>query len=341
LVCGKQQYHHVIRDGELMPLAALAGTLISLHASAACPDLTGRYAIQSEDGRVFVSIQQVACERATVHWDIQSYDGRSGVPSALTLDGRFRPDSGWFGGGRQLSAARFNGDTLEIVARPHTSRDSTSVSWRLWLHPIPGGDLCTLFSHLDGDVGGIIAARIGPLGADEAANRASARLSGPPCAQRKSSKQCGVGPLALTGDGIGELRVGRTVASVREQCRVLEDKQLPHGNEGHPERRIKVVIAGSVFDATVVDDRVWRIEVLSAHARTRDSLGVGTTARELQRRGARPPSYGEGGVYTTIESMCGLSFRLGGLQHPVAIKRGWQAIPPDARVDLVLMFGCR
>ena len=166
-------------------------------------------------------------------------------------------------------------------------------------------------------------------------------LSLPACAQRPTATMsCGTS-WELTGNGIGEFRIGRLVTELRSSCDVVADTTLAFGNEGQPERRIAIRVASDTLEATVVEGRVWRIEVDAPAFRTSDSLGVGSTAAQLRKRGARRPGYGEGGIYTTIPTLCGLSFRIAAETHPVAIERGWAALPDSAPVDEVLIVGCR
>jgi len=141
----------------------------------ACPTLDGRYVIQGEDNRVYVSITVRQCNSASVGW---TYSGDStDAAHRLALDGRAQRDSGWFGLGKQWSSARFAGDTLEIVARPVDAKTPDAVAWRLRLHQLPSGDLCTRF--WDGHtLSAIVAARIGSDGESRAAQRAEDLLNG-------------------------------------------------------------------------------------------------------------------------------------------------------------------
>jgi hypothetical protein len=146
---------------------------------------------------------------------------------------------------------------------------------------------------------------------------------------------CGVGQSAVLGDsGIGSLRIGVAVDDLRSRCRVISDTNVP-GIEGTRERRIVVALGANPTAATIVDNRVWRIEVETPRFRTADSLGVRTTGAQLKRGPGRIAS-GEGAVFALRQNHCGLSFRVRGVS-PSAV---WRTMPDSARVDRVLIIGC-
>jgi hypothetical protein len=141
---------------------------------------------------------------------------------------------------------------------------------------------------------------------------------------------------ALSGQGIGDLRVGAPVETVARSCRILRDT-IAAGAEGLQERRIVVALARDSVTAVVDSNRVWRLHVRSPAFRTADSLGVGMPAAALRRSGARVLS-GEGKVFVTLPSHCGLSFRLRGVE--AGRVSSVAQIPANADVDEVLAFGC-
>ena len=148
---------------------------------------------------------------------------------------------------------------------------------------------------------------------------------------------CQVTPTTvLSGDGIGALRLGATLQDVRAACDVIHDSTLTHGNEGMPERRIRVALATDTLEGVVVNDSLRRVEVTTPRIRTADSLGVGTTARRLRDANATL-AVGDRGVFALVPTHCGLSFHLAGVRPDQA---SWSEVPDEAIVDRVLVFGC-
>jgi len=142
----------------------------------------------------------------------------------------------------------------------------------------------------------------------------------------------------LTGNGIGDLRVGATAGQVHKQCDVIRDTTLQFGAEGMPERRIAVRLGRDTVEGTVVNDKVWRLEVLSLRFRTEDSLGVGSTAGRIRQQAVKYLGYGEGGPFISLPKHCGLSFELAGVK---GFARSWSQVPNTATVRRVLVLGCK
>ena len=152
------------------------------------------------------------------------------------------------------------------------------------------------------------------------------------------------GKPILADDGVGELKVGVSVAAVKQACEVISDSEEP-GSEGMKERVVVARVGGESVRAVVTSDRVWRVEITSPRILTSDSLGVDTPLHVIAiRRGARffP---GEDGVYGFVADHCGLSFRF---SVPLRPPRGsdWtaQAIDKahgDAAVNKVLVTECQ
>jgi hypothetical protein len=148
---------------------------------------------------------------------------------------------------------------------------------------------------------------------------------------------CGVDvTTVLTGDGIGDLRIGAPVDAVARMCRILRDTTAA-GAEGLQERTIVVDLGRDSVTAVVTAGRVWRVHVGSPAFRTADSLGVGTPASALRRAGARVLT-GEGKLFVALSSHCGLSFRLRGVEFGRVTSVA--QLPPSAVVDEVLAIGC-
>jgi hypothetical protein len=152
-----------------------------------------------------------------------------------------------------------------------------------------------------------------------------------------AGRACGVtARTALTGDGIGGLRVGARVEDVAAACRVLRDT-TGLGTEGQQERTILVDLGRDSVTAVVSAGRVWRVHVQTPAFRTADSLGVGTPVGAFRHRGPEI-LMGEGHVFLRLPSHCGLSFRL---RDVVAGRASsLEQLPDGAAVDEVLAIGC-
>lgn len=126
--------------------------------------------------------------------------------------------------------------------------------------------------------------------------------------QPASNFRCGItGAPVLTSLGIGNLQVGRTIDVVKRTCRVIRDNA--EMSEGSPERVLTVMIDNDRIRVTVLNGLVWRLEVTSPRFQTRDGLHIGTSLSRLVARGGVRLLEGEDGLYVTLASHCGLSFR--------------------------------
>jgi hypothetical protein len=127
--------------------------------------------------------------------------------------------------------------------------------------------------------------------------------------QAGSDFGCGIkNDAVLTSLGIGNLQVGRTIDVIKRTCRVIRDN--PEMNEGGPERVVTVVLIGrDPIRVTVLNGLVWRLDLTSPRFQTRDGLRVGTSLSRLVARGGVRLLEGEDGLYVTLASHCGLSFR--------------------------------
>ena len=143
-------------------MLALLALLAHATTSAPCPDLSGRYLIPGEDGAVTVIIEQSRCETVTIQWNIRSAPDSSFSRHRLALGGEFQLDTGWFGGSRvQLTAARFEGDTLVLSTRAAPGHRAPPPFIMAKFRAIVDG-ICTAFQYpSDGGVW-IFASRIRP-----------------------------------------------------------------------------------------------------------------------------------------------------------------------------------
>jgi hypothetical protein len=108
----------------LMTAAISVAATGHAQASPQCPNLSGNYMIQGEDGQVHISIDQHECDRITIVRK-SGYLGKiTSETHILKLDGKDQKDSPWLGGREQLrTSAKFVGSKLEVKAR--TSSGST------------------------------------------------------------------------------------------------------------------------------------------------------------------------------------------------------------------------
>ena len=119
---------------------------------------------------------------------------------------------------------------------------------------------------------------------------------------------CGIrnGPV-LTSLGTGNLQIGRTIAVVKQTCRVIRDED--EMSEAGRERILTVMVGDDPVRVTVGSGLVSRIALRSPRFQTRDGLHVGTSLSRLTARGGVRLLEGEDGLYVTLASHCGLSFR--------------------------------
>lgn len=158
------------------------------------------------------------------------------------------------------------------------------------------------------------------------------------------SLTCGVSRATrLTDEGLGELKPGRPVAEVKRLCNVTSDGQQ-RGIEGQMERVMVVDLAGENVAASIVDDKVWRLDIRTPRFTTADSLGVDTSLRRIAHLRGAQFAPGEDGVYGFAADHCGMSFRFslpmrppaGGQWTVATIERDHG----DAVVDRVLIKKC-
>lgn len=160
----------------------------------------------------------------------------------------------------------------------------------------------------------------------------------------EGERRADTGRATLSDSSAGCLRIGATVAGLGDRCRVLSDR-IGRGPEGMPERRIAVASGADTIEATIVNDSIWRIDVLSKSFRTADSLGVGTPVARLLANPAARGIQGEGGLFVVRPDHCGLSFELAATAPDSIAGRPADDIvrmlSPETPVRRVLVIGCR
>ncbi len=89
-----------------------------------CPNLSGNYVAQGEDGQVHIAITQHECDRIEIIRKSNYLGTMTSETHSLMLDGKERKDSPWLGGAEQdTTSARFIGSQLQVTTR--TNRGST------------------------------------------------------------------------------------------------------------------------------------------------------------------------------------------------------------------------
>lgn len=151
------------------------------------------------------------------------------------------------------------------------------------------------------------------------------------------------GEAILSDEGIGKLKIGAPVDSISPHCVVLRDTTAS-GAEGMPARKLAVFLPPDTVEAEVVDNRIWRLSIVSPLYRTTDSLGVGTPLSRLLRLKNPRGMTGEGKFFVASPEHCGMSFRLAnagpGGQHGDLDQAGLARLPRSAVVSEILIFGC-
>jgi hypothetical protein len=155
--------------------------------------------------------------------------------------------------------------------------------------------------------------------------------------------RCG-GKMILTGDGVGAVRVGATVAAVRKACHVPAIK-LKKG-ESPPADLLTVKIGMTEVKAEIMAGRVWRVIVDDGSLQTGDRLGVGSPLSALLAAGPARASEIEGVIYAATARHCGVNFALSYKPRRGEDRDSWTAeglarLPPDTRVERVMMAGCK
>ena len=173
-------------------------------------------------------------------------------------------------------------------------------------------------------------------------------LAGSPLLAQAPAPACGITRRAILSDsGIGALRIGRRIADVGAECRILSDTTTDNGEDG-PVRTLVVQISSMSVAAVVDSDRVQHIEVASIGLRTQEGFGPGTLLSRLLQgpgiRGFRGAEL-ELAAYVVVPSHCGMSFRVpwpAADDHSPAELDAAElaAFPEDSRVSEVLIFGC-
>ena len=100
-------------------------------AGPQCPNLSGNYVIQGEDGQVHISIDQHECDRINIVRKSGYLGTITSETHILKLDGKDQKDSPWLGSKEQYTtSATFVGSELRVRART-TSGSTFTMSYSL------------------------------------------------------------------------------------------------------------------------------------------------------------------------------------------------------------------
>ncbi len=147
----------------------------------------------------------------------------------------------------------------------------------------------------------------------------------------------------ITETGIGDLQVGRTVAAVKQRCKVARDAAEP-GYEGMTERTLTVLLGEDTVRATIVNGIVSRLTITQPRFATADGLRVGTRLSQLASVKGVEIAEGQDGLYLLVPAYCGVSFHFS-IQSRTASGRPWSAARlraqyGTAKVGRILISRC-
>jgi hypothetical protein len=124
---------------------------------------------------------------------------------------------------------------------------------------------------------------------------------------------CGVtARTVITESGIGALRIGLPVDSVRLLCRVTRDTVITNEEDQVDEQVLSVDLGPGTVGAAIKEGRVHRIDVWSPALTTADSLHAGMPVRDLAKHSSVRAMEGESQVFASDSAHCGLLFALTG-----------------------------
>jgi hypothetical protein len=108
-------------------------------AADRCPDFSGKYMNQGEDGQVFYTITQQGCQQMTIERTNNYLGTITKERHKVKLDGVFHPDSSWYGGrDKEKSSAKFVSGKLELVV---ASASSGKIFWKEAWEFLPDGNI--------------------------------------------------------------------------------------------------------------------------------------------------------------------------------------------------------
>jgi hypothetical protein len=148
----------------------------------------------------------------------------------------------------------------------------------------------------------------------------------------------------ITENGAGAVLIGDPRDSVRTRCRVLSDSTAVDG-DGMVQGRVVLGVGGSTLVAQIANDRVNGIFATDSLFRTLDGLGPGTLVRSMLQLPGAVVLEGVHDLSLVVAAHCGLYFQI---PKPAVLPEAggkWAdvvtALPPDTRIERVVVRGCR
>ncbi|MGI8547946.1 MAG: hypothetical protein ACR2M1_11530 [Gemmatimonadaceae bacterium] len=156
-----------------------------------------------------------------------------------------------------------------------------------------------------------------------------------PMVAMRTGPNCGVtNASVVTGDGIGALRIGRSVSDIGRDCTVVSDTTRI-GRTGAPVRVLTVDLGFAPGEAEIAGDTVRRIVLDAPAFRTADSLGFGTPIARLRPLDGFTLARGDGRIFALDAAHCGINFRLSyGAEQIPPLTKTLELRNPDPRLTL-------
>ena len=177
--------------------------------------------------------------------------------------------------------------------------------------------------------------------AEHPARRAAAS---PPRSVTSAAAIAGCDARPVTGDGVGPIRLGMSLDSVRRVCPIVRDTTVRTDDNLPPERLVSVLMGADTATLVVGRARVWNVLLGGRTFATADSLGVGTTLHRLLNL-PRVKGYATAKRLTVVApAKCGLAFLIDGRFDGIPAGPQDSAVlgrlPQEAQVNLIRVDGC-
>jgi hypothetical protein len=145
----------------------------------------------------------------------------------------------------------------------------------------------------------------------------------------------------LRPTGVGAVRLGRTVAEIKQRCPVQSDT-IRYSSDSRQGRVLRVVIGSNTVDAWIDGDTVQRIDVTSMGFRTEGGHGVGTSLVRLLGDDTVRGTAGDGWLVVGPGTECGILYAIRSsvrfTQSPVGVEV-LRRLPP-MKVNEVRIVPC-